>query len=210
MSKEKQEKISGKYFWAIMYPENMVDNWQENISEILQRPYAYCIHDKDLANEEKEEERKKHVHIIIAWNNNTTKNSATKCFQKLNAPGKQAIAFGGEIEKCDNIEWAWNYLIHDSDDSRKKKKYQYPKEERITGNNFDIGCYVQISTHDKISMIKELSQLIIDNGVINYVDFYLFVANNFDDSYFEVMTSNTTIFRELIKGNYYYVQHSIK
>ena len=40
------------------------------------------------------------------------------------------------------------------------------------------------------------------------VDFYLYVAYNFDDSYFEVLTSNTTIFRELIKGNYYYVQHS--
>lgn len=203
-----KEKISGKYFWAIMYPENMIDGWERNISEILQRPYAYCVHDKDLANEEREEERKKHVHIIIAWNNNTTQNSATKLFQKLNAPGKQAIAFGGVIEKVDNIQWAWDYLLHDSDDARKKNKYQYSKHERITGNNFDIGCYVQLTTHDKISMTKELCQLIIDEVIINYVDFYMFVVTNYDDSYFEVLTSNTTIFRELIKGNYYYIQHS--
>lgn len=208
MTSKKQERISGRYWWAIMYPENMVDNWEKRISDIIQMPYAYCIHDKDLANEEREEERKKHVHIIIAWNNTTTKNNALSVFKKLNAEGKQAIAFGGDIEKCDNVQWAWNYLLHDSDDARKKKKYQYPKEKRIIGNNFDIGCYVQLNTHDKITMTKELCQIIIDNAVINYVDFYMIVLNNYDDSYFEILTSNTTIFRELIKGNYYYVQHS--
>ena len=49
MGKTKQETESkGKYWWAIMYPENMVDNWENNISEIIQKPFAYCIHDKDL------------------------------------------------------------------------------------------------------------------------------------------------------------------
>lgn len=207
MSKN-EEKISGKYFWAIMYPENMVENWQDRICEIIQKPFAYCIHDKDLEREERKEERKIHVHIIIAWNNNTTQNSATKLFQKLNAPGKQAIAFGGVIEKCDDISWCYNYLLHDSEDARKKKKYQYDKKERITGNNFDIGSYVQITTHDKITMTKELCDVILENNVINYVEFYKIVVSNFDDSYFEILTSNTTLFRELIKGNYHYKLHS--
>lgn len=204
MGKTKQETESkGKYWWAIMYPENMVDNWENNISEIIQKPFAYCIHDKDLAKEDREEERKKHVHIIIAWKNNTTYNSALSVFKRLNAPGKQAIAFGGVIEKCEEIDWSYNYLIHDSDDARKKGKFQYSKEERITGNNFDIGCFVQISKHDKNTMIKELCNVIIDNGITNYVDFYTVVVGNYDDSYFEILTTNTTVFRELIKGNFH-------
>lgn len=204
MGKTNQEiESKGKYWWAIMYPENMVENWEDKISEIIQKPFAYCIHDKDLAKEDREEERKKHVHIIIAWKNNTTPNSALAVFKKLNAPGKQAIAFGGAIEKCDEIDWCYNYLIHDSDDARKKGKFQYSKQERITGNNFDIGSYVQISKHDKNTMIKELCNVIIENGITNYVDFYTEVVSNYDDSYFEILTTNTTVFRELIKGNFH-------
>lgn len=203
-----EKVIKGRYFWAIMYPENMVEGWEENISSILQKPFAYCIHDKDLVKEDGEEERKKHVHIIIAWNNNTTKSSALTLFQKLNAEGKQAIAFGGEIEKCDDVLWCWNYLIHDTEDSKKKGKYQYDKKERVIGNNFDIGSYTQLSTHDKNQMIKELCGAIIKNAFVNYIEFYMFVTSNYDDTYFELLTGNTTLFRELIKGNWYYVQHS--
>lgn len=202
MSKSK-ELIQGRFFWAIMYPENMLENWEDRISEIVQKPYAYCIHDKDLEKEDRQEERKKHVHIIIAWKNNTTINSALKLFQKLNAEGKQAIAFGGAIEKCDEIDWCYNYLIHDSDDARRKGKYQYDKKERITGNNFDIGAYIQLNKNDKIQMTKELCDLILNHNVINYVDFYKLVVSNYDDSYFEILTGNTTLFRELIKGNYH-------
>lgn len=202
MSKSK-EVVQGRFFWAIMYPENMLENWQDKISEIVQKPYAYCIHDKDLEKEDRQEERKKHVHIILAWKNNTTINSALKVFQKLNAEGKQAIAFGGVIEKCDEIDWCYNYLIHDSDDARRKGKYQYDKKERITGNNFDIGAYVQLNKNDKIQMTKELCDLILNNNVTNYVDFYKLVVSNYDDSYFDILTSNTSLFRELIKGNYH-------
>lgn len=202
MSKSK-EVVQGRFFWAIMYPENMLENWEDRISEILQKPYAYCIHDKDLEKEDRQEERKKHVHIIIAWKNNTTINAALKLFQKLNAEGKQAIAFGGAIEKCDEIDWCYSYLIHDSDDARRKGKYQYDKKERITGNNFDIGAYVQLNKNDKIQMTKELCDLILNNNVTNYVDFYKLVISNYDDSYFEILTSNTSLFRELIKGNYH-------
>ena len=179
-----EKRITGRYFWAIMYPENMVEGWEENISMILQKPFAYCIHDKDLVKEDRKEERKKHVHIIIAWNNTTTKANALTLFQKLNAEGKQAIAFGGEIEKCDDVLWCWNYLIHDTEDSKKKGKYQYDKKERIVGNNFDIGSYTQLSTHDKNQMIKELCDTIIKNAFVNYIEFYMYVFLSFFFSIF--------------------------
>ena len=36
-----------RYYWAVLYPENMRDSWQDDIDLLLQVPYAYCIHDKD-------------------------------------------------------------------------------------------------------------------------------------------------------------------
>ena len=54
----------------------------------------------------------------------------------------------------------YNYLIHDTEDSRKKHKHQYDKSERITGNNFDIGSYEQLSVDEKNSILVELEKLI--------------------------------------------------
>ena len=40
--------ISKAKFWAgVVYPENMVEGWQEKIGDILQLPYCYILHDKD-------------------------------------------------------------------------------------------------------------------------------------------------------------------
>ena len=44
---EKAEKpidtsVKARYWWAVLYQENMVDGWRDNIEELLQLPYAYC------------------------------------------------------------------------------------------------------------------------------------------------------------------------
>lgn len=36
-----------KLWEGICYPENMLDDWQEEIDDILQVPFAYAIHDID-------------------------------------------------------------------------------------------------------------------------------------------------------------------
>ena len=44
MAETSREKA--RYWVAIMYPENMLDNWEDEISGKVQVPFAYCIHDK--------------------------------------------------------------------------------------------------------------------------------------------------------------------
>ena len=56
----------GRYWTVIIYPENLVDNWKLEIPRILQVPFCYIVHDKDLR-KEKEEERKVHIHLLIAY-----------------------------------------------------------------------------------------------------------------------------------------------
>ena len=41
-------------------------------------------------------------------------------------------------------------LIHDTDTCRKQGKELYPPENRITGNNFDIGAYEQVGIAEKM------------------------------------------------------------
>ena len=48
-----------KLWEGICYPENMLDDWQEEIDDILQVPFAYAIHDID--HDQKSKQRKTHL-----------------------------------------------------------------------------------------------------------------------------------------------------
>ena len=141
------EELKARYWQAIMYPENMIEDWENKICELLQVPFAYCIHTMDT--DKKKEKRKIHVHIMIAFTNTTTYRHALSVFKTLEREGKSAMP-NGAIMRVISVRQAFDYLIHDTDDSRKKGKYQYPKEFRILGNNFDIGAYEQLTVVQKL------------------------------------------------------------
>lgn len=193
----KNQNERTRYWCAVLYPENMIDNWENDIGAILQYPYAYCIHDSDL--NEDGTARKKHVHLIIAFTNTTTYKNA---FTIINGLSKTGLMACNKIERAINIRYAYDYLIHDTDNCRKQKKHEYDKSERITGNNFDIGAFEQLSITDKNKMIKELMNTILEKKFTNFVDFYTYFLENFTDEYFEILKTNTSLIKEMIRGNY--------
>lgn len=191
-----------KVWWAILYPENMKENWQRDVADLVQLPFAYCIHDKGLQIEELEEERKVHVHMILVWNGPTTYKHAMEVFDGLSAPGKKCLS------TCKPVYWherAYKYLIHDTNDCRKKGKYEFPAAERITGNNYDIGAYIQISVEDKNQMFDDLTAFVLDNNIKNFADLIELSAAAFDDRkevLRDVLRSNSGYFDKLVKGCY--------
>ena len=192
--------VKGRYWVAILYPDNMIDNWEDEISQRLQVPFAYCVHDKDLEKDMKTL-RKKHVHIMIAFSNTTTQNHALNVFKSLEKPGQSAIP-NNVIQQVFGVRNQYDYLIHDTADSKKKKKYQYSAQERVTGNNFDIGAYEQISQADKLAMKKNLVKIIKDNGFLTYLDFLDYVCENLSDDYVEIAFNHSGTFERLTKSLY--------
>lgn len=189
-----------RYWVGVLYPENMITDWQDEIGDLLQLPYAYCIHNKDKTSN-KNEDRKEHVHLIIVFSNTTTYNHAMSVFSLLSAEGKNAL---NKIEAVVSIRQMYEYLIHNTDTCRAKGKHEYSPKERIIGNNFDIGAYEQLSIADKNAILKELCDVIITEGYTNFKLLYLYVMNNYDDSnYFDTMKSNTNFLAQLIKANYH-------
>lgn len=175
---------------CIAYPESMIKNWEEEIYSLFQLPFAYCIHDKDV--DGKGEKRKIHVHIILVFPNTTTYKHALAVFQQL-----------GEISNCKsciNVRWCYDYLIHDTEDSKKKHKYLYSKEERICGNGFDIGFLEQDSLVDIKKARIEISHLIPDNNITNYFDLYMFVSSNYEPFYEDVLCKYSGHFERLTRG----------
>lgn len=191
-------KIEKARFWtAVLYPENMRENWEQDIGDILQYPYAYCVHDLDK--DSQSEHRKNHVHILIAFPNTTTYKHAMNVFDRLSSDGKAAL---NKIEAVIGIRNVYEYLIHNTEDCRRKGKYLYPATARITGNNFDIGSYEQLSTADKFKMSKELCDLIYEQNITNFADFYLYAINNLGEEYFELIQTNSGFYNRLINGNW--------
>ena len=187
-----------KYWVGVCYLENMISSWKEDIADIVQVPFAYCVHDEDKTSTG--EERKKHVHIIFAFPNTTTYNHALSIYNLLSAPGRISC---NTCKKIINIRHMYNYLIHDTDESRKKGKRLYDVKDRITGNNFDIGCYEQISLEEKEEILNELENMIYKEGFTNYLSFNRYVADNCDKEYRKTIRSHSGHFDRLIRGMYH-------
>ena len=187
-----------KYWTAVCYPENMVDDWKDRIGDLLQTPYCYCVHDQDTL-ADSEEDRKVHVHIVNAFNNTTTYKHALSVFQSLSKPGTICV---NTCKPVINIKHMYNYLIHDTEDCRKKGKHLYDVSERICGNNFDIGNFEQLSSAEKNDICYELCTLIVKEGYTNFTDFFVNAMGDFDSSYFEVIKTHSGLLERLCKGNY--------
>jgi hypothetical protein len=188
-----------RYWVGICWTENMFSDWEDRISDLVQVPFAYCIHDKDLT--EVGEQRKKHVHIILAFPNTTTYNHALSVFNELSVD--QFVSCCNTCKRIINVRHMYEYLIHNTEQAKKVGKYQYPADERIEGNKFDIGCFEQVGIEEKNEIIRELSMLIVEQQFTNYYDFYFFVLNNYSDTvYFDVIKGYTSLFSNLTKGLY--------
>ena len=179
---------------GVLYPENMRED-QRGHRRYFAVPHAYRQHSQDK--DSKSEHRKDHVHLIVAFPNTTTyKNALNVGFAFC---GRQAI---NKCEAVVGIRNVYDYLIHDTEDCRKKGKEQYDPSERITGNNFDIGAYEQLGT-EKNEMFLEMGEA-REHGFTNYMDFYEYVVDTYDDmNYIEVMREYSSHFERLTRGNHH-------
>lgn len=192
MAKKRIDKA--RYWWAVLYPENMPDNWRDIVGDVVQLPFAYAVHDLD--HDSKSEHRKDHVHMILAFPNTTTYRHALSIFKLL---GETAV---NTCEACVNIRHCYDYLLHDTDSCKKQGKEVYPKDRRIVGNNFDIGAYEQISTEQKQEMLQNLVGFVIVNKIMNMTDFYLSFGREFDESYWQIVVAYNRIIESTCTGNW--------
>ena len=186
-----------KLWEGICYPENMRSDWQEEIDDILQVPFAYAIHDID--HDQKSKRRKTHVHVIVVWNGNTTRNAIINVLNRLSAEGKRCCS---SAEPINSIRHAYDYLIHDTMSCRKKGKELYPVEARVEGNNFDIGQLEQLSTKDKQDMLFELVGFIMSEGFTTINDFTVRAMTEFPEQYQEIIVGYNSILERYCRGNY--------
>lgn len=204
MSIGNHTKIQSKarYWWAVLYPENMIDNWKDELDDVLQLPYCYCIHDKDLL-KDGDETRKVHLHMIVCFSNTTTYKNALTVFQRLSSAGRICC---NKCEQIINIKYAYDYLIHNTKKCGEAGKHLYLPEERISGNNFDIGSYEQLSKTEEDEIFNSICDTIFEMCILNFADLHRYYqglgSGEIDTRIMHVLRGHRGYFVELCKGLY--------
>ena len=187
--------LKAKYWVGILWCDSMMTDWQLNVDLILQNPYCYIIHDKDINFHG--DPKKKHVHVMIAFPNTTTENYVRSIFNEFSLDGMQCC---NKVYRVKGIKYMYAYLIHDTKEAIRDKKYLYDASERIEGMGWNTDLFNQEMITDRLSMIVELSDAICDRQLTNYKDLYKLVINEFDLSYFEILTAYSSHFDRMCKG----------
>lgn len=193
-----------RYWVGILYVENLMDDWELLCPDIVQVPFAYCVHDKDL--DSKGEIRKPHVHFMLVFSNTTTEKHALDVLNLLSAPGSVCCS---TVQPCISVRKSYDYLIHDTETCKKLGKHLYAAEDRVTGNSFDIGVFEQFSQLDKLMLLRDMSRFIIENDVYTLDDVYMFVERQDNIQYLQVLSSYSGFFDRLCRGVYLKAMSSV-
>lgn len=113
---EKQDRLKGRHFWYVVYPESAPEDWVE---QLKQTGLTFCVsplHDKDINPDGTP--KKPHYHVIVSWSNTTTYRSARALAETmLNCPRPQLLK---------NPTGAYRYHQHKDN----PEKYQYQEQSK--------------------------------------------------------------------------------
>lgn len=190
----------------ILYPDSMVDNWQDIIADVLQVPCCYIIHDKDnYLLEENEHERKIHVHLWVVWNNTVWYGAIQKIINKFLA--KKVLDPDGNVVDgncCNTADPIWNcekaflYLCHKDPKSLKLDyKYKYDDRERHLLNNFDIGALIELSKDEILHIKSVLTHVVNDYHIMNILDLFFYIEQEKDEFYMYVFQNYNQYFTNI-------------
>lgn len=189
--------VKRKYWLFEVYEDSCPKNWQD-IAEQIALPMAFSpLHDKDtytsdVLNENNEvisrkgDFKKAHRHVILAYSNTTTYNTALEVAKK----------FGANIVKpCDSIKGSYEYHIHKNN----PQKFQYNDEDRILLNGFNINDYITLSEEDEVSFHKQIYHLIYDNHIISLTQLCSLLLNSEESKYFSLVMKNSYFYSKIIE-----------
>ena len=186
MSEKKNQPIIKKRNWAfVLYPESAPENWLETLRNTGLSIAISPLHDKDLNSNG--EPKKAHYHIIMAYNGPTSYNVVKQLTDNLYQPIPQPL---------EQIKGYYRYFTHQDN----PEKAQYNASEIECLNGFNILDFVDYTKSEVLKAKKELVNLILEHGFIEYCDFVNYVLFNRSDLHFDVASGNTLFFNSYLKS----------
>lgn len=153
-----------KRYWAmVLYPESAPSDWRVKLQESGIQCAISPLHDKDLNADNTP--KKAHYHIILAYEGPTTYSNVCYLTSSLGQPIPQPL---------EQLRGYYRYLVHKDN----PEKYQYNDYEITTINGFDIHNYLDLTSNQVIAILKELTNIIDDNNIVEYSSLIQLLRDN--------------------------------
>lgn len=111
------------------------------------RAYAYILHDKDLT--EQGTPKEVHIHLLIKTVNTCTVEAVKKWFKGFT--DEKGLPINTLAQPMHDITSSFDYLTHDTEQSRAEGKYQYPKTD-IVSNDIEFWESNEKQDQDNITL----------------------------------------------------------
>ena len=185
------DKNVKKRNWAfVLYPESAPTDWREQLAKSGIQCAVSPLHDRDT--NPTGEPKKPHHHVILVYGNPTTY-SNVKAF--TNGRLGQTIP-----QPLEQVRGYYRYLTHEDN----PEKAQYDKADIQTINGFDIRDFVELTKSETSKLMREVQQLIRDNGITEYgvlMDILMDGGEATADMY-EVAAGHTLFFRAYLTSRW--------
>lgn len=175
----KQDRLKGRHFSFVVYPESAPRDW---IEQLKKRGLAFVVsplHDKDVNPDGTP--KKAHYHVIVSWGNTTTYRAAKGLCVLLNCPQPQLL------KSCNGM---YRYLTHKDN----PEKFQY-KEQPACYN----GWVRPLDNADVANIKREIWQTVYVRDCQEYGEL-LMICEQLGPEYFEVASRNTLFFKAVCDG----------
>lgn len=111
----------GRTFWIVSYfPPSVIRSLVQSLDGLTH--FAFCTHDRDINADG--EVKKLHTHLLLYFEERVSSSFVAFWFHTLEI----------KIISRTNVSNEWNYLIHDSENCRKERKFLYSIDDRVTDN----------------------------------------------------------------------------
>lgn len=181
------KKVKKRHWAFVAYPESLPEDWFDLLKQTGLKIAISPLHNQDMNADGTP--KKPHYHIMLSYEGPTTYGNVERF--------TRGTMNGTTPQPLESPAGMYRYLTHEDN----PEKVQYDKADIRTLNGFNIRDFVEMSKTEAIKTKREITQYILDNGVMEYADLMMMtMCDDAPDDWYDVASSNTLYFTALIRS----------
>lgn len=186
---------------VIFYPDDLPDDWKNQVDEMHVRWIEGPIHDNDFNPDG--QPKKLHVHTLFMFDVVKNREQVKEIFVDLFGVSETGAIVGvASPEACRDRSGAVRYMAHLDN----PQKAQYDVADIVGHNGADPAEIIRYSVTEALNKMTEMEEFIEDNGITELSDFSRAIRYTHPDWYQILTTKSTFYFNSFISS----VRHKLK
>lgn len=174
--------------WAgIMYQDSAPPDWEDKLRMIGVAFAVSPLHDQDKTQDG--HLKKPHWHLILHWSGGSTTYKTAEGITR-------GVLCGTIPIPLVSPRGYYRYFCHLDN----PKKAQYDAKDIVTGNGFDIGDFLELSSQEKAEIRFKLLELVIKTGMNEYWDLITYAMYNLPAAELDYICQNTMFWQTALRS----------